>query len=79
LCLTPSSQLIAIYTKDEKQRKEIMLVMEMAQLCSMGAGYNGAKGVIETCWEDLDEQGYYTNGIAPWREAMAASGRSMYI
>jgi hypothetical protein len=54
-------------------------VLRGAQQSSFGAGYKGADEILTWCWEELDREGHYKNGIAPWREALSAAGRSMYV
>ena len=72
-------QITGIYCKDKFERATLHSVLRAAQLSSFGVGYRGADEILNWCWEELDREGFYKDGIAPWREALSAAGRSMYV
>lgn len=71
--------MIAVYTIDPAMRTAIQSALRNAQAWSFGTGYQGADDIMDMCWKVCDARGGYPNGIAPWREALAACGRSMYV
>lgn len=64
---------------DKGQRQQLFETMEVARKYSFGQNFKGIYHVIQQCWEEYDETGKYKNGIAPWREIMAATGITMCI
>lgn len=60
-------------------RERIASLMTLTLAISFGPNYRGTKEILALCWEVLDTQGKYENGIAPWREAMNALGRNLWI
>lgn len=72
-------QLAGVYCDDKDERTTLQAVLRAAQRSSFGAGYRGADEILQWCWEELDRNGCYRDGIAPWRDALSASGRSMYV
>ncbi|KAJ9113012.1 hypothetical protein QFC22_006108 [Naganishia vaughanmartiniae] len=70
----------AIYTRAPEQRTRITSVLQTTETWSFGPGYvDTTREIMGACWKVLDEEGGYRYGIAPWREAMAVTGRSMYL
>ncbi|KAL1404958.1 hypothetical protein Q8F55_008570 [Vanrija albida] len=60
-------------------RERLASLMALTLAISFGPNYRGTKEILALCWEVLDTQGAYENGIAPWREAMNALGRNLWI
>ncbi|TXT04815.1 hypothetical protein VHUM_04083 [Vanrija humicola] len=71
---------VAIYTRDEAQRAELVRLLRLALAMSFGNNYRSSEEILTLCWEVLDnsDEGY-ENGIAPWREAMSAIGRNLWF
>ncbi|WVQ63454.1 uncharacterized protein L199_001607 [Kwoniella botswanensis] len=74
-CLT----VIAVYTSKKDDRDRTRALLDDVNSMSFGKSYNGTSEIMEMCWEIYDAQGFYTNGIAPWREAMTAFGRTVIV
>ncbi|WVW80693.1 hypothetical protein I302_102679 [Kwoniella bestiolae CBS 10118] len=74
-CLT----IIAVYTSNKEDRNRLRVLLDDVLSMSFGRSYNGTSEIMEMCWEIYDTQGCYTNGIAPWREAMTAFGRTVIV
>lgn len=72
-------QILAIYTRDSSMRNRLQELIHHALTVSFGVGYVGTDEVLALCWEILDTNGAYQNGIAPWREALAASERTIFL
>ncbi len=60
-------------------RDRITTVLHQALELSFGLGYRGTDEVLDLCWEVLDSKGAYPYGIAPWRDALAAFERSLFV
>lgn len=71
--------MIAIYTSDSDDRKQLFTVLRNAQDWSFGKGFKGVDEIVHMCWALYDREGTYRNGIAPWREVLAAFDRSVYF
>lgn len=72
-------QIIAVYTRDVQHRQRLQRMLELALAMSFGSNYKGTSEILTLCWEVLDNNGGFENGIAPWREAMTAFGRSLFV
>lgn len=73
-------QVAAVYTRSSASRARLTSCLATAQECSFGSGYVATtQWIMDSCWTVVDTAGGYRNGIAPWREAMAVAGRSMYL
>lgn len=70
---------LAVYTRDPVERSRVRSLIRLALDMSFGPQYRGALDVLDVCWEVLDARGGYENGVAPWREAMAALGRNLWF
>ncbi|WOO85993.1 uncharacterized protein LOC62_07G009481 [Vanrija pseudolonga] len=70
---------LAVYTRDPSERVRVRSLIRLALDMSFGPQYRGALDVLDVCWEVLDARGCYENGVAPWREAMAALGRNLWF
>ncbi|BEI83680.1 hypothetical protein CcaverHIS002_0402840 [Cutaneotrichosporon cavernicola] len=71
--------IFAIYCPLVERRERIQQLIHQILALSFGSGYRGPDDILRLCWEALDRNGSYENGIAPWREAMAALGRNLFI
>ncbi|GMK58680.1 hypothetical protein CspeluHIS016_0601220 [Cutaneotrichosporon spelunceum] len=71
--------IFAIYCPVAERRERIRQLIHQILALSFGSGYRGPDDILRLCWEALDRNGAYENGIAPWREAMAALGRNLFI
>jgi hypothetical protein len=72
-------QILAVYTRDPDTRNRLQDLIHHALTLSFGTGYVGTDEVLSLCWEILDTNGSYHHGIAPWREALAASERTIFL
>lgn len=70
---------LAIYTREPLERERLHHLICLALSLSFGNNYRGSKEILQLSWEVLDCNGAYENGIAPWREAMSAFGRNMWV
>lgn len=70
---------MAIYTRDKEVRGRIHELIRLTLAMGFGRNYRGSDDVLGLCWGVLDSKGRYDNGIAPWREAMAAVGRNLWL
>lgn len=72
--------ILAIYCIDLERRERIQQLIHQVLALSFGSGYRGPDDILRLCWEALDRNGTYDdNGIAPWRDAMSALGRNLFI
>ncbi|KLT42911.1 hypothetical protein CC85DRAFT_312001 [Cutaneotrichosporon oleaginosum] len=71
--------IFAIYCRDNERRERIQILIRQILALSFGSGYRGPDDILRLCWEALDRNGSYENGIAPWREALGALGRNLFI
>jgi hypothetical protein len=71
--------IFAIYCRDGERRERIQDLIKQILALSFGSGYRGPDDILRLCWEALDRNGAYENGIAPWREGMGALGRNLFI
>ncbi|WOO85996.1 uncharacterized protein LOC62_07G009484 [Vanrija pseudolonga] len=57
---------VAIYTRDEAQRAEMLRLVRLALTMSFGGNYRSSEEILTLCWEVLDNsKDGYENGIAP--------------
>lgn len=71
--------IFAIYCRDVERRERLQSLIHQILALSFGSGYRGPDDILRLCWEALDRNGGYENGIAPWREALSALGRNLFI
>lgn len=74
-----SIQILAVYSPNIEDRIDLLTTLKRAQDWSFGPGYKSSEGMVQACWDVYDNLGNYEHGIAPWREAMTATGRSLYL
>ncbi|WOO86002.1 uncharacterized protein LOC62_07G009490 [Vanrija pseudolonga] len=70
--------IIAVYTRDVAERDRLRALNKMCLTMSFGPNYPSTDDILDLCWEVLDRDGY-PHGIAPWREAMNALGRNLFM
>lgn len=70
---------LAIYTRELAARERMASLLRLALGMGFGPNYRGTLDVLEVCWDVLDTNGKYEHGIAPWREAMHALGRNLWV
>lgn len=72
-------QIIGMYTRDPDMRSRIQHLLKFVLSLSFGSNYRGTDEILDICWDALDRNGQYENGIAPWRDAMGALGRNLFV
>ncbi|KAL1404954.1 hypothetical protein Q8F55_008566 [Vanrija albida] len=70
---------LAIYTPGPEDRERLARLLALALGMGFGPNYRGTRDVLDVCWDVLDARGRYEHGIAPWREAMHALGRNVWV
>lgn len=68
-----------MYTRDPDMRSRIQHLLKLVLALSFGSNYRGTDEILDICWDTLDRNGHYENGIAPWRDAMNALGRNLFV
>ncbi|KAL1404959.1 hypothetical protein Q8F55_008571 [Vanrija albida] len=82
---TPGFQLaltiMAVYCIDLGARQRIRDLIKVMLCMSFGPNYRGTDEMLALCWEIVDKSPTrrYKDGIAPWREAMNALGRNLWL
>ncbi|WOO80446.1 uncharacterized protein LOC62_03G003965 [Vanrija pseudolonga] len=70
--------IVAVYTRDVALRARLQELITHATALSFGPHYPAPRDVLEICWELMDSSGYVT-GVAPWRDAAASVGRTLWV
>lgn len=70
--------IVAAYTRDPALRQRLVDLITHATALSFGPHYPAPRDVLDICWEVMDEGGYVA-GVAPWREAAASVGRTLWV
>mgnify|MGYP006876498992 CR=1 FL=1 len=70
---------MAIYTLDPEMRQRLQEVLHQSLIMSFGSGYRGTDEILGLCWEVLEAKGTYPHGIAPWRDALTAFERTLFV
>ncbi|KAI5478708.1 hypothetical protein MNV49_004633 [Pseudohyphozyma bogoriensis] len=75
ICIT------AVYSVDKVHRFELAEATRCIKSRSYGIGFKPVDELLAICWDVMDREGKYVNGIAPWREALKAvgGGRNIYV
>ncbi|TXT04817.1 hypothetical protein VHUM_04085 [Vanrija humicola] len=73
--------IMAVYCIDLAARERIRELIKVMLCMSFGPNYRGTDEMLALCWEIVDKSPTksYKDGIAPWREAMNALGRNLWL
>lgn len=72
---------MAVYCLDLATRDRIRELIKVMLCMSFGPNYRGTDEMLALCWEIVDKSPTksYKDGMAPWREAMSALGRNLWL